>query len=377
MAKTTSQTVFLNCPAAQARAALERVIQPSDDNTGVPILGHVAISLRAGVTSLVCSDLSIEISHSSALGGAGSDASTTAHAQRLLDILRSLPPEQIVLVQADGRRNLAVSSGKSRFLLRAMASADFPRASFDDKKAVRLALRQADLKRVLSQVCHAAAVKELRAALKCVLLDVREEQLHAVATNGHRLALASTPAPGTPGVRALFSRRSVAVLKALFCTNAKDSDVVECEITPNQARLSFDGTILTTTLVNDDFPAYSAVVPQSFAKTVTLSRQALRAVLRGADIISDEAHPGVTLTLTPGMLSLSLQTGDEDLQSSLEVDYEGEDFSTQMQIRYVLDALDALDGEQIDWCFNAPYAPSLIRKHQDTSLIYLLSPMRS
>ena len=140
--------------------------------------------------SFVATDLEIQITTSAKDGSAVGDAySVTVGAKKLQDILRALPEQAQVTLEA-GENRLQAKAGKSRFNLQTLPAEDFPRFPESKEPQARITLQQRELKHLLSMVQYAMAQQDIRYYLNGLLLLMEDNCLRVVATDGHRLAFA-------------------------------------------------------------------------------------------------------------------------------------------------------------------------------------------
>ena len=232
------------------------------------ILSNVLMVRSAGQLTFVATDVEIEITASLEADQAEEARALTVGARKLLDILRALPDGAVVSLTAQDKR-LVVKSGKSRYVLQTLPAEDFPRMSAPEASAVRLTLPQGVLKSLFSQVQYAMAQQDIRYYLNGLLLTIGDGELRAVATDGHRLALAERPVePKEPGRQeVIVPRKTILELARLL----EDGDQpVTVELNPTQARFAFGGVTLVSKLIDGKFPDYNRVIPKNHPKQLLL-----------------------------------------------------------------------------------------------------------
>ena len=200
----------------------------------------------------------------------------TVGARKLYDILRSLPEDAEVSLEAKENR-MTVKAGKSRFNLQTLAAGRFPARWSRRKDASKtLTLPQKALKDALGLVQFAMAVQDIRYYLNGVLFSVDKDTLRVVATDGHRLSFASRALDGDHGsVEAILPRKTVLELIKLL---GDTDDPVSLAIGSNQARFSFGGIEIVSKIVEGKFPDYQKVIPTTHKNRVSLDRRDARAV---------------------------------------------------------------------------------------------------
>ncbi|MBY0464751.1 MAG: DNA polymerase III subunit beta, partial [Burkholderiales bacterium] len=179
--KTTQDTVL---------AALQSVAGIVERRHTLPILANVLIRKTGPQVQLTTSDLEIQIRTSADLGGDDGTYGITVGARKLIDILRTMPGDQTVSLEATGGK-LILKGGKSRFTLQSLPPEDFPLVQESATFGPAFSVPQKTLKNLLNQVAFAMAVHDIRYYLNGILFVAEGTQLSLVATDGHRLAFAS------------------------------------------------------------------------------------------------------------------------------------------------------------------------------------------
>src|SRR5688572_33207729 len=182
----------------------------------LPILSNVLIERNGNALGFLATDIEIQIAARSAIEAPAEARAVTVGARKLLDILRALPDDaEVTLTQQDKR--LLVKAGKSRFTLQTLAAEDFQRLSRPGGEAARFELPQKALRRLLGLVQYAMAQQDIRYYLNGLLVVADGTELKLVATDGHRLAFASSAlASSVARHEAIVPRKTVIELSKLL-----------------------------------------------------------------------------------------------------------------------------------------------------------------
>jgi DNA polymerase-3 subunit beta len=211
----------------------------------IPILANVLLRAGEGGLRLKATDLDIEVTETipADVSGAGS---TTVPAHVIYDIVRKLPDGAQVSLESTGEGGqMQIRSGRSRFMLQALAESDFPDLAAGDLPH-RFSLPAGDLKRLIDKTQFAISTEETRYYLNGIFFHTLEAGgqtvLRAVATDGHRLARVEMPAPagakGMPGI--IVPRKAVAEVQKLVEDGGENVDI---EISSQKIRLTFGGVV--------------------------------------------------------------------------------------------------------------------------------------
>ena len=338
------------------------------------ILANVLIRKTGAALQLTTSDLEIQIRTTANLEGDGGDFSTTVGARKLIDILRTMPPEQIVSIESSASK-LILKGGKSRFTLQTLAPEDFPLVQEAANFGPMFSVPQKTLKSLLGQVSFAMAVHDIRYYLNGILFVAEGTQLSLVATDGHRLAFASaTLDVEVPRQEVILPRKTVIELQRLL---SDAEGAIEMQFANNQAKFSFDGMEFVTKLVEGKFPDYNRVIPKNHRNIITLGRAALLATLQRAAILTSDKFKGVRLSVEPGSLRVASNNAEqEEAVDELDIDYGGPSIEIGFNVTYLLDALGNMTQDMVRLELSDGSSSALFTIPDNAAFKYVVMPMR-
>ncbi len=364
-------------PRKELLNPLKMVVSVVEQRQTMPILGNVLVSVADNVLSLTATDAEVEISCRLPLEtrlGTDDDGATTIPARKFFDICRSLSEQQPIQITTENDRVL-IRSGRSRFTLSTLPAADFP-VSSENPNMLSLNLPQSVLRELIAQTSFCAAVADVRYYLNGLLFDLMPSKLSVVATDGHRLALATREyqLPEQP-LQVIIPRKAVLELSRTL-DNVDD----EVKITLDQTHIRFeisDQLTLTSKLIDGRFPDYYGVLPHNPDKIVVATCDVLKQALARVAILSNEKYKGVRLNIKAGMLALSARNPEqEEAEEELEIEYDGESFEIGFNVNYLTDALNAIPTEKVELCFSDPNSSCLVKPQDSDQQKYVVMPMR-
>jgi DNA polymerase-3 subunit beta len=340
----------------------------------LPVLANVLLSLEPGMLRITGTDLEVEIRGTLPLDSPVEAGEITVPARKLLDICRSLPDGAAITVSTDTDNRIRIQSGRSRFTLATLPAEDFPEVDREPGR-IQFLISQGRLKGLLDQTSFAMAQQDVRYYLNGMLWEITAGRLRAVATDGHRLALADAAVDVTPGerVQAILPRKGVQELARLLGDDA-DAQVV---IGTNHVRVEGADYHLTTKLVDGAYPDYERVLPRNGNRIVEGDRELLRQAFYRAAILSNEKYRGVRLGLTQGMLTAVANNPEQErAEEEVSVAYEGDQLEVGFNVSYLLDVLNALPGARVRFCMADANSSVLLTNPDDTDATYVIMPMR-
>ena len=342
----------------------------------LPILSNLLVCVSDGALSVTATDMEVELVARTALEGA-EDGEITVPARKLIDICRALPAEASISFSVDGERAL-IRSGRSRFTLSTLPASEYPSADRPADEA-SVSIKQGALKHLIELTQFAMAHQDVRYYLNGLLLELSADTLRAVATDGHRLAVAEMNIEADVGeaTRALIlPRKGVGELQRLLGADDEGMDLV---IGSNAVRASFAELQFTSKLIDGRFPDYERVIPdpEKSDKQLDVDKESLRQCLARAAILSNDKYRAVRLSLAPGVLRVVANNPEqEEAEDEMEVSYEGESLEVGFNVTYLMDALNALPGEQARLYFTDSSSSCLIMPAGEERCRYVVMPMR-
>lgn len=364
--KFSAQREELLKPLQQVLGAVER-------RQTLPVLGNVLLDASGGKLSVAATDLEVELKAEADIP-ADEDGRITVPARKLHDICKSLPDEvRVDFSLKDDRAQ--VRAGKSRFSLTTLPADEFPSLG-ELESASRFSVSANVLAQSLSRTSFAMAQQDVRYYLNGVMIELLENQIRCVATDGHRLALNDAVVPGQAGdgSQVIIPRKGVQELLRVL---PDSEELATVELTANHIRVSLPDVRFTSKLIDGRFPDYQRVIPQNNDKEVLLPRDALRAALSRAAILSNEKYKGIRLLLSDDCLQIQTHNPEqEEAQDELVIEYQGEALEIGFNVGYLLDVLNTLDCEEVRMSLRDSNSSCLISEANSNAAQYVVMPMR-
>jgi len=354
-------------------SALQSVIGVVERRQSLPILSNLLLEAKDDQLSIIATDLELQIERRVQVQNL-KPGRITAPARKLHDICRGLPEGAMLSLEStDGK--LLLKSGRSRFSLATLPAEEFPVFSSDGGET-QLMVTNRELKDLLSRTQFAMAQQDVRYYLNGLMIEIRPNRLRAVATDGHRLAMAELQRelPAQKDAQIILPRKTVLELQRLLDNTENE---VKLALTANQIQVELDDVRLTSKLIEGRFPDYERVIPEDSDKILRCERQKVRAALSRAAILSNEKFRGVRLQISDEMLRIQTQNPEqEEAEEEVEINYNGAPLEIGFNVSYLLDALDAVEGDEFIFKLRGPDASGLIHDAAQASGKFVVMPMR-
>jgi DNA polymerase III subunit beta len=351
--------------------ALSSVARVANSRGTLPILANVLIKTSNNRLSLSATNLDIAITHF--IGAKVSEeGSITVPARLMQDFVGSLPEGVIELDLQDSKLHVTTDQYKS--VVNGIVADDFP-VMPAIKSGKNWKISSSLFKKALQQEVFAASTDETRPVLTGILLQTLDGKLNMAATDSYRLAEKRLGA-NKEDVQLLIPASAMHDLLRIL----GDSEE-ELSITHNDQQVLFQvGDIeLTARLVDGKYPDYRKLIPDSFSTSVTLKRGDFLSVTKVSSLFARESAGSVTIEVDEGAGKLSIrsvasQLGENNATATAKVKGSG---SITINSRYLLDALGAMTGEEVEFGFNGKLEPTLLRNPEAPDYQHVIMPLKS
>jgi DNA polymerase-3 subunit beta len=369
--------------------ALSQLMGVVERKSTMPILANFLLKAEAGSDSIVlwATDLETAIETRS-VAVIRQSGTLTLPARKVYDILKELPDAEILFKQGerpqDSNENatgqshdsdwLLIRTGSSSFHVPYLPVHDFPK--FVQVQGEGFQIPSALISQFIEKTSFSMSPEDTRMNLAGALLELDGEQtLRMVTTDGHRLSLCEQRGfdSSTGPFKIIIPRRGIQELRKFV----ESRDVVSLKIDPRYIEASHDRGRILIRLISGDFPDYDRVIPKSFDQSAKFPRERLVSSLRRVSLMANERSKAVLLSLSPGLLEVSIQNPEAgQAREEFDIDFRGNASKIAFNARYVLDVLEALGGETVQMDFRGDLPPCLLRSPHLEGQIYIIMPMR-
>jgi len=343
----------------------------------IPILSNVLIeSVNDSTISLVATDLDVSLQTECSAEVAKS-GSIVLQARKLFEIVRNLPDSEINFSREDNDW-VKVVCLSSDFRIVGQAKEHFPSTPKAEKAGVTISASL--LHSLINRTVFAITQEESRYALNGALLSFGEGKLQMVATDGHRLALASTDLEkeksGGDSARVIIPKKALVELAKL---TAGSDEELEFSRDENHLYFEVQNRHLTSRMLAGQFPNYDLVLPKNNDKSITLNVDKISQSIRRAALMADERSHGIKVDLSNGKLSITSQSADVgEAREVIPLDYTGDNLSIGFNAQYMLDFLGVVGTNEVSFEFRDEQSPALLRPsgEGEGDYKYVVMPMR-
>jgi DNA polymerase-3 subunit beta len=349
----------------------------SSRNT-LPVLANVLLRTEDAGLKLTATNLEIGIT-SWVAGKIDGEGSLTVPARLFNDLVAGLPSGERIDLEADGATSLRIKAGRFQTQLRGIEAEEFPVIpSPGDRPTTRVS--QKELKRALSQVVFASASDEARPILTGVLTRLSGDKLTLAAADNYRIAVRSLAIlDPVEDISLVVPGRSYAELMRVL--NDTD-DPVDIMLASSKSQVLFhaNDVDIVSRLIDGQFPNYQQVLPTSHSTKAVVERDELLKAVRISALIASSAANVVRLRVGDegsGTINVAAAADVGEAQGDVEAQVEGEGVQIAFNARYLQEALQSLDQDQLSLEFSGALSPGVIRPTNDEDYVHVIMPVRT
>jgi len=364
----------LSVPRDSLSAALQLVGRAVSTRGALPSLGGVLVVAGESSLTLRATDMELALTAGADSAKVEREGTVLLPGRLFADVVRSLPPGDVELELRTEQRDVEIAAGGARFHLRTLPAEDFPRLPEPEGETARLPA--APLAETIDLVARAASRDEVRPILTGVLVQTEGSKLTMVATDSYRLSVKHTTleAEVAEQLDANVPARALRELARIVTTDGAEE--VEIALPRNQIVFRVGGTVLSSRLIEGQFPSWRQLIPESFEHDVRLPREEFLEIARRISQLAQRNAP-LRLAFEEGQLTVAAETPDiGDASEAMPAPYSGEPLEIAFNPQFLVEGIESVATEQVAIQLSSPLRPGLLRPVDGDEFSYLVMPIR-
>jgi DNA polymerase-3 subunit beta len=357
---------------------VSRAVSP---RSTLPVLSNVLVASDEGRLRLSATNLELGIT---CWIGAKieEEGSTTVPARTFVDLVATLPQEQVSLSLATATQTLNVRCGASNTDIKCIDAQEFPPLPVPEMEGA-IQLNVADFKDMIGQVVFAASVDEARPVLMGVLVTVEKDTITLAAADGFRLSVrkGTLSQPASHAVTAIIPARALGEL-ARVAADGNESISMVMPKGRGQVIFRMKEVEVVSQLIDGTFPDYQQIIPRSYKSRTILSTPALLKACKQAEIFAREGSNVARLDikssgdLEPGAVEISAQSEETGSNETIvAATIEGVGLLIAFNVKYMREVLEVIKSPNVALETTAANAPGVVRPVGDDNFLHVIMPM--
>jgi DNA polymerase-3 subunit beta len=293
----------------------------------------------------------------------------------MVDVVRALPAAEVSLELRPSEQDVELKSGAATFHIRTLRAEDFPSLPEADPSTTVSVPARAFVDTVLT-VARAASRDETRPVLTGILVSASGQQLRMVATDSYRLSVKETDLDEAleGSFEANVPARALQELARL--AQQSGSDRLSVGVLANQVVFRVDDAVLSSRLIDGQFPNYRQLLPEAFEHELTLGGEEIADVVRRISLLAQKNAP-LRLAFREGELTVSAQTPDVgEARETVPVPFSGDPLEIGFNPDFLRDGLESVSSSDVVLKLISPLRPGLIESGDRSGFLYLIMPIR-
>ncbi|WP_108672282.1 DNA polymerase III subunit beta [Peribacillus acanthi] len=364
--------------------SVQDVMKAVASRTTIPILTGIKITATDSGVTLTGSDSDISIESFIPLEEEGDElvelkqtGSIVLQARFFNEIIKKLPMDSVE-IRVENQFQTIIRSGKAEFNLNGLDAEEYPHLpQIEEENIIKLPTDL--LKTLIRQTVYAVSTSETRPILTGVNWKVENGELICIATDSHRLAMRKAKLQGEAlgNYNVVIPGKSLNELSKILDDTQDSVDIV---ITENQVLFKAKHLLFFSRLLEGNYPDTSRLIPNESKTDVTLNtKDFLQAIVR-ASLLGEGKNNVVKLTtFDSNFIEISSNTPEiGKVEEEVQVEsIEGEELKISFNAKFMMDALRALEGSDIQISFTGAMRPFVIKSLNDESMLQLILPVRT
>src|SRR3954465_1464215 len=354
---------------------LQTVTRAASTRSAIQALSGVQVIAQAGGIELRATDMEIGL-RVPLQGEVIREGAAVLPARLLVDVVRALPGDGTVTSGLrPAEQDVELKGGNATFHIRTLRLEDFPPFPEAEEGARVLVPGKAFVETV-AKVARSASRDETRPVLTGILVSAQADELRMVATDSYRLAVKETkleaPLDGT--VEANVPARALQELTRIV--GASEGEDLAVSVRTNQVVFAVGGTVLSSRLIDGQFPNYRQLLPDAYEHELRLAAGEVTDVVRRISLLAQKNAP-LRLAFSEGEVTVSARTPDVgEASETVPVPFQGDPLEIGFNPDFLRDGLESVEAGDVLLKLISPLRPGLLQAADGSGFLYLLMPIR-
>jgi DNA polymerase-3 subunit beta len=355
-------------------AQLQTVTRAASTRSAVQALSGVQIAARGDGIELRATDMEIGL-RVPLEGEVVREGGVVLPARLLVDVVRALPGDAVSLELRASEQDVEIVAGSATFHIRTLRLEDFPPFPEPESEG-RVSLPGDAFVETVLKVARSASRDETRPVLTGILVSAAGDELRMVATDSYRLSVKETKLDESldGSFEANVPARALQELSRIVQHGATDR--LSVSVRTNQVVFEADGIVLSSRLIDGQFPNYRQLLPDAYEHELQLAGGEISEVVRRISLLAQKNAP-LRLAFAEGELTVSARTPDVgEASETLPVPFQGEPLEIGFNPEFLRDGLESVESGDVVLKLISPLRPGLIQAADGSGFVYLLMPIR-
>lgn len=336
-----------------------------------PILECIKITAKNDEISLLAYDGEFSI-EKKIKGDIIEEGEACVNGKFFADFIGKITHLNITLVTNEKGMEIRYENSKS--FMSILPAEDFPVIKKEDT-ARFFEVKEKDFKELVAKTVFCCASDEARPILKGCLLETEEGRLNATALDGFRMAVSSCEIVGGENVKIVVPARTLSEISRML---EGDEKILKIYFSRNNVSIELENTTIISRLYLGEFINKANIFPPQFTtETYVLKDELLSSAERASVLIRGDKNNLILMEIHPSSIFITANSDLGNVAETVKCDLEGKELKIAMNVKYLIDALKAVEGPTVKLSFNTPVSPFTVTNEEKKESAYLILPVRT
>ncbi len=362
----------VKCQGAELSDALAKVTKALPIKRSNPILDGVKITAQGDILTLFATDLELAI-EKKINAEVLIEGECVIPGKLFADYAKKIEDEELEL-DLEQDHSLLIRYLDSEVKIKGYDPEDYPIFKEVSKERSFNVMKK-EFKQLINKIIFNVATDEARPALRGCCLNIKEDHVEGVASDGYRLGLVKVPIVNNGIIETIvIPAKSMMELSRLI-----DDEDESMTVYVDRNYVMVDDELKTkvvTRLIAESYISYSKIIQTAFDSVVTVDKKSIENAIDRVSLINrNSKRYCVKFDIKENVMTLSAESEDGNVNEKVPVTLNGKDLTAGFNSKYVMDCLKAIDDEYITLNFTSSTAPAII-KGPGENWLYLILPLR-
>lgn len=360
------------CEGIDLSEAVLKVIKACASRTTVPVMECIKIAAKNDTITLTATDGEIAI-QKKIKAEVCEEGEICVPGKFFSDFIKKLEGVQITLAAEGGRMDITYADSQTS--MQVLSAEDFPKVDTEVNEN-SVVLKTSELKRLISSTSFCCATDDSRPILKGCQIIVKGNDICVTALDGFRLATANGKVTSSTGdLEIICPARTLNEIEKMLPSGDGET---ELKLKRGVLLVCVDDTVLTSSLYNGDFIKKDNIIPKTYITSVTVNREILKASIeRAAILVRGDRNSLIIMDVSQNKIEVSSNSEIGNVNEPVKAQVEGKDLKIAMNSKFITDAINAIEEDEVVISFNNSVQPFICTNKQSKDVLYLILPVRT
>lgn len=367
-----------NCNQQVLSKALSTVSKAITQRTTIPVLKGILLTATSdNKLRLTASNLDLSIEKTIDVNVEREGSIVVSDSKFFIDIIRKLPNEP-VNIEVMENENIMIKTLNTEVKCVSQSADEFPGINDVEDVKSQLSFKKELLNDMIKKTQFCAGMDETKGIIVGILIELEENSLNLVALDGFRMAVAREQMINERPEKIIINGKIMnEISKILAETNDESDENVSLILSDKRAVMLLEGTKIVMRLMEGEFVDYKEILPKEKNTTIKINRGNLIDSIERASLIAKEGRNNlIRINIQENLLNITSASEEGLVKEDIIMEKNGEDLEIGFNSKYVMDALKAIDEEEVKIEFTSSVKPCLIKPVEGDSFEYLILPVR-